>query len=74
MACRLLNFSPWDEDACRDALSRYVVRHLGDLGTVCGMPVTGSHPRLIHDSQHAPSLAGPNNLNLMMFRPPSTGA
>jgi SRSO17 transposase len=23
---RLLNFSPWDEDACRDALARYVTR------------------------------------------------
>ena len=26
---RLLNSSPWDEDACRDALSRYVVREFG---------------------------------------------
>ena len=26
---RLLNFSPWDEDACRDALARYVVADAG---------------------------------------------
>ncbi len=31
---RLLSFSPWGEDACRDALSRYVARHLGDPGAV----------------------------------------
>jgi SRSO17 transposase len=31
---RLLNFSPWDEDACRDAVRRYVVLHLGDPGAV----------------------------------------
>src|SRR5258707_7322587 len=31
---RLLNFSPWDEDACRDAIRRYVVRHLGGPGAV----------------------------------------
>src|ERR1700733_3308543 len=29
---RLLNFSPWDQDACRDAVRRYVVRNLGDAG------------------------------------------
>src|SRR5258706_5173881 len=29
---RLLNFSPWDEDACRDAIRRDVVRHLGAPG------------------------------------------
>jgi hypothetical protein len=29
---RLLNFSPWDEDAARDALARYVVRSMGDPG------------------------------------------
>ncbi len=38
---RLLNFSPWDEDACRDALSRYVVRHLGDPGAVLAVDETG---------------------------------
>ena len=26
---QLLNFSPWDEDAARDALTRYVVRSMG---------------------------------------------
>src|SRR4051794_19816802 len=31
---RLLNFSPWDEDACRDAVAGYVARHLGDPGAV----------------------------------------
>src|SRR5712691_9772835 len=31
---RLLNFSPWDEDACRDAVRRYVVRNLGDPAAV----------------------------------------
>ena len=25
---RPLNFSPWDQDACRDAVCRYVVRNL----------------------------------------------
>jgi len=38
---RLLNFSPWDEDACRDALSRYVVRHLGDPAAVLAVDETG---------------------------------
>src|SRR6202451_717956 len=38
---RLLNFSPWDQDACRDALSRYVVRHLGDQGAVLVVGETG---------------------------------
>jgi SRSO17 transposase len=38
---RLLNFSPWDEDACRDALSRYVVAHLGDPGAVLAIDETG---------------------------------
>jgi SRSO17 transposase len=38
---RLLNFSPWDEDACRDALSRYVVRHLGDPAAVLAAGETG---------------------------------
>jgi hypothetical protein len=38
---RLLNFSPWDEDACRDATSRYVVRHLGDPGAVLAVDETG---------------------------------
>jgi SRSO17 transposase len=38
---RLLNFSPWDEDGCRDALRRYVVRHLGDPGAVLVVDETG---------------------------------
>jgi len=38
---RLLNFSPWDEDACRDAIRRYVVRHLGDPGAVLAADETG---------------------------------
>ncbi len=38
---RLLNFSPWDEDACRDALARYVVRNLGDPGAVLAVDETG---------------------------------
>lgn len=38
---RLLNFSLWDEDACRDALARYVVRNLGDPGAVLAVDETG---------------------------------
>jgi SRSO17 transposase len=38
---RLLNFSPWDEGACRDAVRRYVVRHLGDPGAVLAVDETG---------------------------------
>jgi SRSO17 transposase len=38
---RLLNFSPWDEGACRDAVRRYVVRHLGDPGAVLAADETG---------------------------------
>src|SRR6266404_3463197 len=38
---RLLNFSPWDEDACRDALSRYVVARMGDPGAVLAVDETG---------------------------------
>jgi SRSO17 transposase len=38
---RLLSFSPWDEDACRDAVRRYVVRHLGDPGAVLAVDETG---------------------------------
>ena len=38
---RLLNFSPWDEDACRDAVCRYAVRHLGDPGAVLAVDETG---------------------------------
>jgi SRSO17 transposase len=37
---RLLNFSPWDEDACRDALARYVARNLGDAGAVLAVDET----------------------------------
>src|SRR5712692_2750064 len=38
---RLLNFSPWDQDACRDAVRWYVVRHLGDPGAVLAVDETG---------------------------------
>ena len=38
---RLLNFSPWDEDACRDALAQYVARNLGDAGAVLAADETG---------------------------------
>jgi SRSO17 transposase len=38
---RLLNSSPWDEDACRDALARYVIRELGDEGAVLAPDETG---------------------------------
>ncbi len=38
---RLLNFSPWDEDACRDALRSYAVRNLGDPAAVLAVDETG---------------------------------
>ena len=38
---RLLNFSPWDQDGCRDAVRRYVVRGLGDPGAVLVVDETG---------------------------------
>ncbi len=38
---RLLNYSPWDEDGCRDAVRRYVVTHLGDPGAVLAVDETG---------------------------------
>ncbi len=38
---RLLNYSPWDEDACRDAVSRYVAAHLGDPAGVLVVDETG---------------------------------
>jgi SRSO17 transposase len=38
---RLLNSSPWDEDACRDALCRYAVRELGDPAAVLAPDETG---------------------------------
>jgi hypothetical protein len=38
---RLLNFSPWDEDACRDALARYAGRNLGDPAAVLVVDETG---------------------------------
>src|SRR5260221_7489669 len=38
---RLLNFSPWDEDACRDAVRRYVTRNLGDPAAVLAVDETG---------------------------------
>jgi SRSO17 transposase len=38
---RLLNFSPWDEDAARDALARYVARSMGDPAAVLAVDETG---------------------------------
>src|SRR5260370_1708380 len=38
---RLLNFSPWDEDACRDAAARYVARHLRGPAAVLAVDETG---------------------------------
>jgi SRSO17 transposase len=38
---RLLNFSPWDEDAARDALARYVVKAAGDPAAVLAVDETG---------------------------------
>ena len=38
---RLLNSSPWDEDACRDALCRYVTGEFGDPGAVLAPDETG---------------------------------
>src|SRR5258708_28461175 len=38
---RLLNFSPWDEDACRDAVRRYVTRNLGAPAAVLAVGGTG---------------------------------
>jgi hypothetical protein len=38
---RLLNFSPWDEDAVRDALARYVARAMGDPAAVLAVDETG---------------------------------
>jgi SRSO17 transposase len=38
---RLLNYSPWDEDSCRDAVRRYVVAHLGDPAAVLVVDETG---------------------------------
>ncbi|MGH3273219.1 MAG: IS701 family transposase [Streptosporangiaceae bacterium] len=38
---RLLNFSPWDEDAARDALARYVVSAMGDPAAVLAVDETG---------------------------------
>jgi SRSO17 transposase len=38
---RLLNFSPWDEDAVRDAVARYVVRSMGDPAAVLAAGETG---------------------------------
>jgi SRSO17 transposase len=38
---RLLNFSPWDEDAARDALARYVARRMGDPAAVLAIDETG---------------------------------
>jgi SRSO17 transposase len=38
---RLLNFSPWDEGAVRDALARYVVKAMGDPAAVLAVDETG---------------------------------
>ena len=38
---RLLNFSPWDEGAARDALARYIVRAMGDPAAVLAVDETG---------------------------------
>jgi SRSO17 transposase len=38
---RLLNFSPWDEDASRDAVARYVARRMGDPAAVLVLDETG---------------------------------
>jgi SRSO17 transposase len=38
---RLLNHSPFDEDACRDALARYVAANLGDPAAVLAVDETG---------------------------------
>src|SRR5271165_2727465 len=38
---RLLNFSPWDQDAARDALARYVVKSMGDPAAVLAVDETG---------------------------------
>jgi SRSO17 transposase len=38
---RLLNFSPWDQDACRDAVCHYVMRQFGDPGGVLAVDETG---------------------------------
>jgi SRSO17 transposase len=38
---RLLNFSPWDEDAARDALARHVARRMGDPAAVLAVDETG---------------------------------
>jgi SRSO17 transposase len=38
---RLLNFSPWDQDAARDAVARYVVRAMGDPAAVLAVDETG---------------------------------
>jgi SRSO17 transposase len=37
----LLNFSPWDEDAARDALARYVAARMGDPAAVLAVDETG---------------------------------
>ena len=42
---RLLNYSPWDEDAARDALARYVARRMGDPAAVLVLDETGSSRR-----------------------------
>jgi SRSO17 transposase len=36
-----LNFSPWNEDAARDALARYVISRMGDPVAVLAVDETG---------------------------------
>ena len=38
---RLLNFSPWDEDAARDAVARYVAKSMGGPAAVLAVDETG---------------------------------
>jgi len=38
---KLLNSAPWGEDACRDAVARYVTREFGDPGAVLAADETG---------------------------------
>jgi SRSO17 transposase len=38
---RLLNFSPWDADAARDKLARYVAQRMGDPAAVLAVDETG---------------------------------
>ena len=47
---RLLNFSPWDQDACRDAVCRYVVRFPERLAfSLASAEARGDVARPVHD-------------------------